>query len=139
MATVSTKKTTKKKSLLSKINLEDYQIDPILLLERMVRVEEGTKNIQKEMVFLREGMDRKFEEADKKFDLLREDMDKRFILLREEMDKRFESVDKRFEAVDKRFDKMDTRIDSLSSTIKWLAGIGFAYISILMTVLKIFG
>ena len=114
MATVSTKKATKKKSILSKINLEDYQIDPILLLERMVRVEEGTKNIQKEMT------------------LLREDMEKRFQMQKEYMDKRFE-------AADKRFDRMDKRIDSLSSTIRWLAGVGFAYISILMTVLKIFG
>ena len=105
----------------------------------MVRVEEGTKNIQKEMVLLREGMDRRFEEADRKFDLLREDMEKRFQMQKEYMDKRFEMVDKRFEMIDKRFDRMDKRIDSLSSTIRWLAGVGFAYISILMTVLKIFG
>ena len=51
----------------------------------MVRVEEGQKNLQKEMI------------------------------------------------------QIHKRIDSLSSTIKWLAGIGFAYISILMTVLKFFG
>ena len=132
MATVSTKKATKKKSLFSKINLEDYQIDPILLLERMVRVEEGTKNIQKEMTLLREDMEKRFQMQKGYMDKQFEMVDKRFTLFREEMDKRFE-------AVDKRFDRMDKRIDSLSSTIKWLAGIGFAYISILMTVLKVFG
>ena len=86
MATVSTKKTTKKKSLLSKINLEDYQIDPILLLERIVRVEEG-KNIQKEMTLLRKDMEKK-----------------RFQMQKEYMDKRFEMVDKRFDRMDKRID-----------------------------------
>lgn len=66
------------------------------LLERMVRVEEGLKNVQQEMTFLRKDMDR-------------------------------------------RFGKVDKRIDSLSSTIKWFAGLGLTYITILMTILKYFG
>ena len=53
--------------------------------ERLIRVEEGVKNL------------------DKRFDDLRYDLNKRF----ESIDKRFESIDKRFESIDKRFDKLE--------------------------------
>jgi len=64
---------------------------------------------------------------------LREDMTKELIAVREDMDKRFEQVDKRFEQVNKRFDQMVMRMDrfmiwslglTLSSTVFIL---GFIY------------
>ncbi len=49
---------------------------------------------------LREDMNKRFKQVDKRFEELREDMNKRF----EQVDRRFEQVDKRFEQVDKRFE-----------------------------------
>ena len=54
------------------------------IIERLVRLEEGQKNLLREM-------------------------DKRF----EAVDKRFEAVDKRFEAVDKRLESLERRLDQL--------------------------
>ena len=57
----------------------------------------------------------------------------------EMMDKRFEAVDKRFEAVDKRFEDMYKYMDKRFSSLQWFIGIAFVIISVLMTMLKIFG
>ncbi len=79
----------------------------IELLERMVRVEEGLKNIA-------------------------EQMQKGF----EYMEKRFEQVDKRFEQVDKRFEDMQHYMDRRFSQLQWTIGIGFSVITVFMGVLK---
>ncbi len=79
------------------------------LIERVVRVEE-------ELKALREIEAARFEA-----------MEKRFESLQREMNARFEAVDKRFEAMDKRF-----------SSIQWLIGIGFTFISILIALFGLY-
>jgi enoyl reductase-like protein len=59
------------------------------------------QDLRKEMIALRNDMDKRFEQVDKRF---------------EQVDKRFEQVDKRFEQVDKRFDAVISRIDNF---MKW--------------------
>ena len=75
--------------------------------ERLIRVEEGVKNL------------------DKRFDDLRYDLNKRF----ESIDKRFESIDKRFESIDKRFDKLEA---DLKGFLYWGFGILFSGMFILV-------
>ena len=81
------------------------------LNERIVRVEEGLKNVHIQM--------------QQSFDL----MEKRF----EQVDKRFEQVDKRFEQVDKRFDQMQHTMDQRFKSLQWFLGIGFVVITTLMS------
>lgn len=73
------------------------------LTERVVRVEEGLKNIAE---LMRQG----FEQMEKRF----EQVDKRFEDMQYNMDKRFEQVDKRF------------------SQLQWTMGIGFTVLAALM-------
>ncbi|MGC8871707.1 MAG: hypothetical protein ACP5QC_02360 [Caldimicrobium sp.] len=62
-------------------------------------------------------------------------MEKRFEALQREMDKRFEAMDMRFEAMDKRFEAMEKRFNFMQ---KLIAG-GFTLLTILITLLKLFG
>ena len=71
--------------------------------ERLIRLEEGVKNLNI-----------RFDEMNKRFDDLRSDMNKRF-----------ESIDKRFESIDKRF-------DALQGFMLWGFGITFSGMFILI-------
>ncbi len=74
------------------------------IVERLTRLEEGQKALEK-----------RIDDLNRRIDDLRSEMLSRF----EAVDKRFEAVDKRFEAVDKRFDSMEKRFDIL----QWMFGI----------------
>jgi tetrahydromethanopterin S-methyltransferase subunit G len=107
-----------------------YEIE---LRERMVRVEEELKH-QREL--MREGfaqMERRFEQADKRHEELRQDMLARF----EQIDKRFEQVDQRFEAIqaqmDKRFEAMARRIDRF---MIWSFGLTIGVGGIVVSLIK---
>ena len=82
--------------------------DPVLL-ERIVRVEEGLKS---QLELMRQG----FNQMEKRF----EQIDKRFEDMQYNMDKRFEQVDKRF------------------SQLQWTMGIGFTILAALMGVFNFF-
>ena len=82
------------------------------LMERVVRVEEELKNLNKMLMVIEEANQKRFEA-----------MEKRFEALQREMDKRFEAVDKRFEALEKRLNFM-----------QWFMGIGFGLLGLLITV-----
>jgi hypothetical protein len=78
-----------------------------------------------EVKLLRESMDRRFEQVDRRLELLREEMerrfeqmDRRFELLREEMERRFEQVDQRFEQVDKRLEQIDQRFEQVDKRLE---------------------
>ncbi len=75
------------------------------IVERLTRLEEGQKALEKRI----------------------DDLNRRIDDLRSEMLSRFEAVDKRFEAVDKRFDSMEKRFDIL----QWMFGI-FITVSIVI-------
>jgi tetrahydromethanopterin S-methyltransferase subunit G len=74
--------------------------------------------ILKEIKNLREDMNNKFEQVDKRLDIMQHNMDKRFDMMQHNMDKRFEQVDKRFEQVDKRFEQVDKRFEQVDKHIK---------------------
>ncbi|MFW5801600.1 MAG: hypothetical protein ACOCVC_06180 [Spirochaeta sp.] len=96
-----------------------------VLIERIVRVEEGLKALHVQMEL-------RFDQADKFSEL----MEQRFEQIAkeiEQIDKRFEQVDKRFEDLihymDKRFEAFDRRFVML----QWVIGLGFTAIAGLMT------
>lgn len=99
---------------LQKTNVLPFKSDrEIDLLERMVRVEEGLKNV--------------IEQMEKGFGY----MEKRF----EQIDKRFEQVEKRFEQIDKRFESFETRFNRITAVIT----VGFLVLGTLITVFKFVG
>ena len=51
-----------------------------------------------------------------------------------DIDRRFQEVDKRFEEVDKRFDRLEKELVGL----RWFMGIGFSFLSVLITTFKFF-
>ena len=118
-----------------------YEIE---LRERMVRVEEELKH-QREL--MREGFDqvnKRFEQADKRLDLMKADMDKRFEqvdkrldLMKADMDKRFEQVDKRLDLMkgdmEKRFDEMLKRHDK---HFLWLIGMIATGVGLVITAIR---
>ncbi len=106
---------------IQKTNVTPFRSErEIDLLERMVRVEEGLKNIS-------EQMEKGFIYMEKRF----EQMEKRF----EQIDKRFEQVDKRFEQVDKRFESFESRFNRITTLIT----VGFVVLGTLITVFKFVG
>jgi hypothetical protein len=62
-----------------------------------------------EVKLLRESMDRRFDQYDRRLELLREEMERRF----KQVDQRFEQVDQRFEQVDQRFEQIDQRFEQV--------------------------
>ncbi|MFP4563221.1 MAG: hypothetical protein ACLFRY_07900 [Spirochaetia bacterium] len=105
---------------------QDVELRPakeLELLERVVRVEEGLKNIAE---LMRQG----FEQMEKRF----EQVDKRF----EQMEKRFEQVDKRFEDIQYNMDKRFEQVDKRFSQIQWVMGIGFTLLAALMGIFNFF-
>ncbi len=102
------------------------------LVERVVRVEE-----------MRHDMVVRFEQSDRKFEMLLHQMDKRF----EQVDKRFEQVDKRFEElrndmiarfeqVDKRFEELRHDMNSRFNMMYKLMASGFALLAFLVTLFQ---
>jgi hypothetical protein len=93
-----------------------------ILAQQFPRREEFAQLVN-EVRLLREDMQHRFEQIDKRF----EQTDRRIDLLHEEMNKRFEQVDKRFEQIDrridllheemnKRFEQVDKRFDEMHKT-----------------------
>ena len=101
------------KELIAKFVQEnELRARELSLMERVVRVEEELKNLNKMLMVIEEANQKRFEA-----------MEKRFEALQREMDKRFEAVDKRFEALEKRLNFM-----------QWFMGIGFGLLGLLITV-----
>ncbi|MEW5947667.1 MAG: hypothetical protein AB1742_15890 [bacterium] len=101
---------------------------PIDLFERLVRVEEGLKNLADIMEKRFGAMEKRFEAIDKRFESMMQYMDSRF----EAVDRRFEAMDKRFEAIDKRFEDVNNRFIMLTIFMS----VGFAALGTLMTVFQ---
>ena len=86
------------KEIARKMLREDDQWKKLSLIERIVRVEEGIKNLSEQIK-----------------------------LIIDTTNKRFDDVNKRFDDVNKRFDRQT-----------WLITAGFAFLSILLTLITIF-
>jgi len=95
------------------------------LVERVVRVEE-----------MRHDIIARFEQVDKKFEMLLHLMDKRF----EQVDKRFEELrhdmNARFEQVDKRFEELRHDMNSRFNMMYKLMASGFALLAFLITLFQ---
>ena len=124
------------------------QVYELELRERMIRVEEELKNQRDLIMRVIEQMDKRFEQVDKRFDLMKEDMnrrfeqvDKRLDLMKEDMDRRFEQVDRRFEQVDRRFEQIDRRFEELTMRIdhfmKWSFGVTLTVGGIVIAAIKL--
>lgn len=105
------------------------------LIERIVRLEEGQKDLAQQMNL-------RFQQVDKRFEDLMHYQDKHF----EQVDKRFEQIDRRFEQVDKRFEQSDKRIEDLINSMnrrfkthEWIMGFGFLLVSTLVTIYQFLG
>ena len=73
-------------------------------------------NVELELKYQRDLIEKVLHQMDKRFEELREDMNRRF----EQVDKRFEQVDKRFEQVDKRFEQVDKRFEQVDKRFEEL-------------------
>jgi len=71
----------------------------ICLLFQPVIYANSTEDILKEIKQLRIDMNKRFEQVDKRFEMMQKNIDKRFEMMQHNMDKRFEQVDKRFEFI----------------------------------------
>ena len=83
------------------------------IIERLTRLEEGQKALQKEQRLLREEMNKRFDEMNKRFEERFDAIDRRFEEMNRRFEERFDEMNKRFE---QRFDEMDKRITDLVHT-----------------------
>ena len=105
------------------------------LLERVVRIEEGQRNILARLDSMREETNQRFEsmqkETNQRFESMQKETNQRFESMQKETNQRFDDlihyVDKRFEQVERRF-----RFQ------QWLIGGGFALLALLMTLYTFF-
>ena len=94
------------KELIAKFVQEnELRARELSLMERVVRVEEELKNLNKMLMVIEEANQKRFEA-----------MEKRFEALQREMDKRFEALEKRL------------------NFMQWFMGIGFGLLGLLITV-----
>ncbi|MCS7199229.1 MAG: hypothetical protein NZ850_02650 [Caldimicrobium sp.] len=115
----------------------------ISLIERLIRVEEELRS-------MREFEERRFEalltEMNTRFEALQREMNTRFEALQKEMNTRFEAMNARFEALQKemntRFEAMNARFEAMEKRLnflQWFVAGAFTLLTILISVLKIFG
>ncbi|MGC9141247.1 MAG: hypothetical protein ACP5IN_02655 [Caldimicrobium sp.] len=113
----------------------EKSLSEVSLLERIIKVEEELKALREIQIEMMKLMEKRFEALQREMDKRFEAMEKRF----EAMDMRFEAMEKRFEALqremDKRFEAMEKRFNFMQ---KLIAG-GFTLLTILITLLKLFG
>ncbi len=110
--------------------LTEKKAKEISLTERIIRVEE-------ELKYLREDMNRRFEElikyTDKRFEDMQKTMDKRFEDMQKTMDKRFEDMQK---TMDKRFEELREDMNKRFEMMFKFMSIGFTVVSLLIIVFK---
>lgn len=112
------------REILSKLIIEhEKKLKEVSLLERIIRVEEELKALRQIEMERFEAINTRFEAINTRF----EAMDTRFDALMREMNIRFEAMERRFEALERRF-----------NFLQWLIVGGFAFISILLSILKFF-
>ena len=134
------------KELIAKFVQEnELRARELSLMERVVRVEEELKNLNKMLMVIEEANQKRFEAMEKRLETMEKANQQRFEALQREMDKRFEAMEKRFEAMEKanqqRFEalqrEMDKRFEALEKRLnftQWMIGIGFGLLGLLITV-----
>ena len=107
------------KKIVREVLTEDEKELKLNLIERIVRVEEGIKSLSEQIKLFVETTNKRFDDVNKRFD----DVNRRF----GDVNKRFDDVNNRFDDINKRFDRQT-----------WLITAGFAFLSILITLITIF-
>ena len=100
------------KKIVREILTEDEKELKLNLIERIVRVEEGIKSLGEQIKLILETTNKRFDDVNNRFD---------------DVNKRFDDVNNRFDDINKRFDRQT-----------WLITAGFAFLSILITLITIF-
>ena len=111
------------KEIVREVLREDEKEIKLNLIERIVRVEEGIKSLGEQIKLIVETTNKRFEELSNQIKLVLETTNKRF----DDINKRFDDNNKRFDDINKRFDRLT-----------WLITAGFAFLSILLTLITIF-
>jgi len=104
------------KEIVREVLREDEKEIKLNLIERIVRVEEGIKSLGEQIKLIVETTNKRFEELNNQIKLV------------------LETTNKRFDDNNKRFDDINKRFDRLT----WLITAGFAFLSILLTLITIF-
>ncbi len=97
------------KKIVREVLTEDEKELKLNLIERIVRVEEGIKNISEQIKLILETTNKRFDDLSTQIKLV------------------LETTNKRFDDINKRFDRQT-----------WLITAGFAFLSILITLITIF-
>ena len=97
------------KEIVREVLREDEKEIKLNLIERIVRVEEGIKSLGEQIKLIVETTNKRFEELNNQIKLV------------------LETTNKRFDDINKRFDRLT-----------WLITAGFAFLSILLTLITIF-
>ena len=97
------------------------------LMERVVRVEEELRNLNKMLMVIEEANQKRFEAMEKRLEAMEKANQQRFEALQREMDKRFEALQRE---MDKRFEALEKRLNFT----QWMIGIGFGLLGLLITV-----
>ncbi len=111
------------KKIVREVLTEDEKELKLNLIETIVRVEEGIKNLSEQIKLIVETTNKRFDDVNKRF----EDLSTQIKLVLETTNKRFDDVNNRFDDINKRFDRQT-----------WLITAGFAFLSILITLITIF-
>ena len=94
-------------------------------LERIAKIEEELRHQREILKMMMQQMEKRFEQVDKRFEMMMQQMEKRFEEMRQDMNRRFEEMrqdmNQRFEQIDKRF-----------SVIQWMIGVGFTVMVVVM-------
>ena len=118
------------KKIVREVLTEDEKELKLNLIERIVRVEEGIKNLSEQIKLILETTNKRFDDLSTQIKLVLETTNKRF----DDVNNRFDDVNNRFDDVNNRFDDINKRFDRQT----WLITAGFAFLSILITLITIF-
>ncbi|RMD52472.1 MAG: hypothetical protein D6828_05705 [Nitrospirae bacterium] len=114
------------------------------IIERLTKLEEGHKNLEKRIDALRLDMNKRFEDfrldMNRRFDDLRSEMNGKFIDLRSEMDGKFDDLrsemDGKFDdlrsEMNGRFEDLRSDMNGRFNTIQWMLGL---FITIALVIL----
>ncbi len=105
------------------------------LLDRVIRLEEGQKQLQEGQKALIQEMNRRFTEVQEGQKALIQEMNRRFAEMREDSDKRFREVR---EDSDKRFREMREDTGRRFQFVQWLIVAVGSFLTLVMTLLRFF-
>ncbi len=100
------------KKIVREVLTEDEKELKLTLIERIVRVEEGIKSLGEQIKLILDTTNKRFDDVNNRFD---------------DVNNRFDDVNNRFDDINKRFNRQT-----------WLITAGFAFLSILITLITIF-